>query len=146
MPVWFVRPRLIARTVLLAAAVVGTGCQGTATQTSPIFITDVISGTVVTGVPDYHIIKTSQLSSVSLGLSDLVPNTGIAVGIGLGSPPADGSVGCSVQVFQTVHVGESFPVSGVPAGTFCVAVFEFLNNGVGGIPDPLAYTVKVNHH
>jgi hypothetical protein len=34
----------------------------------------------------------------------------------------------------------------VPSSTFCVSVFEFIANGVGAIPDPLAYTVKFNHH
>lgn len=146
MSVWFVRPRTLARTALLGATVVAAACQGTATQTSPIFITDVLTGTVVAGQPGANIVTTSLSSNASLALADLSPNTGVAVGVGLGSPPGTPGGACSVQVFQTLKVGESFQISAVPSSTFCVSVFEFIANGVGAIPDPLAYTVKFNHH
>lgn len=137
--------RMIARVVLVAATLAAAACQGTATQTSPIFITDVLTGTVVTGSPDFKIVKTFASSSATLALAELTPDTGIALGVGLGNPSSDSST-CSVDVFQTLKVGQSYTISGVPASTFCVSVFEFVNNGAGAVPDPLSYTVKFNHH
>jgi len=146
MPVRFVRSRTVARAALVAASVVAASCQGTATQTSPIFITDVLTGTVAPNQPGAHIVKTNLTSQVTLGLADLTPNPGIAVAVGLGSPPGTPGGSCSVQVFQTLKVGESYQISAVPSSTFCVSVFEFIVNGVGAITEPLAYTVKFNHH
>jgi hypothetical protein len=137
---------MMARAALLAATVAAMACQGTATQTSPIFITDVLTGTVATGAPGFNIVKTNLTSQVTLALADLTPNPGVSVGVGLGSPPGTPGGDCSVQVFQTLKVGESYQISAVPSSTFCISVFEFIVNGVGAIPDPLSYTVKFNHH
>jgi hypothetical protein len=140
------RLRLLARAGLLTATVVAAACQGTATQTSPIFLSDILTGTVATGAPGTNAVKTNQMSSVTLELVALDPNTGVAVGVGLGTPPNLGTGGCSVQVFQTLTVGQQFQITGVPSSTYCVSVFEFVTNGNNMIPNPLNYTVKFNHH
>jgi len=132
--------------MLLTTALAAAACQGTATQTSPIFMTDVLTGTVVSGHPGANIVTTNQAASATLELAGLDPNTGVSVGVGLGTPPNLGTGGCSVQVFQTLTVGQQMQISGVPASTYCVSVFEFLINGGNAIPDPLTYTVKFNHH
>lgn len=147
MPVRFVHLRMLTRTALVMATFAAAACQGTATQTSPIFITDVLTGTVVTDVPGYHVVTTFAPSSASLTLATLTPDTGVALGVGLGTPPQNPtSTDCGIQVFQTLKVGQTFTISGVPSSTYCIAVFELINNGAGAVPDPLAYTVKFNHH
>jgi len=137
--------RAVARAVMLAAVVSAAACSGTATSTSPIFVTDFVTGTVVTQVADVEPVKITVASTVQLVLVSLVPNTGVAVGVGIGVPPADGSAGCTLDAAEALAVGQSFTVA-EDAGAHCIVVFEAIVNGAGAIPDPLTYTVKFNHH
>jgi len=149
MTLQFHRHSTIARAgrVSVAAAILAitAACGGTATSTSPIFTTDLEPGTVVTGAPGFNTLSFKQASNVQIVLSSLDPDTGVSVGVGIGVPPADGSVGCQLDDAQLLRPGQSFTLS-EDAGLHCIAVFESLQNGVGAIPDPLAYVVKVNHH
>lgn len=126
---------------VLLANVCSVSCGDEAATTAP---TSVTSPTTVTwttllyakGAASRSFVA-SQAGSVTVTLQSAAVPIGIAVGV----PAAASGSGCRAATSVTAASSEAPLLTiGVEAGTYCVLAFD-----IGGIVDPIAFTVNLVH-
>jgi hypothetical protein len=106
-------------------------------------ITESFSGEFSQGERTCHGFSLSVPGSITLELTKLEPLGSLTVGLGVGQPNATALDTCDlVAQDNTVRVGELFSSEGLPAGNFCVCVFDVGNIFPGVV---IGYTVEATH-
>lgn len=134
--------------IAIAAAVAGcdTGPSGTGlvpTIVTPTAKTETFMGTVTTGGSDSHPFVSSNYGEVSITLTAVGPPADIVMGVGIGAPAS--VVDSTCRLYQNGYLATAAGASpqlvgNVPAGAYCVQVFD-----VGNVQGPVTYSVTVIH-
>jgi hypothetical protein len=130
-----------ARRLLFVALLAAAGCDDATTATSPTVtspVTELFSGQFIPGGSAARAFTAASAGTVSITLSQLGPQTGLVVGLGIGIPQANGS-GCLMT--QVVEAGASTSAQltvQVDAGTYCVRLHD-----LGTLTSQVAFTVTI---
>ena len=139
--------------VLAIFASFAAGCSDSGTSNSALaalsapssasLVTDSFSGHVEVGGLDLHPFTiTIANQPVMVTLTSAGPPAGILMGLGVGSPAADGTCSVFSNAAIIVPAGTGPHLSGtIATGTYCVAVFD-----VGNQAAAIDYSVKVVHY
>lgn len=142
MPFRLVRtPAWVAIVAMLATA----GCGGSPLSPTEVeefnaltTVTENFSGSVAVGTTVSHAFAVTKAGSVTLTLTDITPDSGVLVGLGLGG--WDGT-NCSIQISTSEgKLNEVYQASTSGAGNFCVAIGD-----PGTFAGDIGYTVKITH-
>jgi hypothetical protein len=129
--------------LLLAVALASASCGDNSTEsptspTTPVYVTDTFTGTLVTGATARHTFSAKTPGAIQLALTGLSPDATLTIGMGLGT--WDGT-SCNVTLQTSLAtVGSVFSASATSAGNFCVTVFD-----VGNVAESTEYTVSLTH-
>ncbi len=126
----------------LAAAVASCGGSTPATPTTPTSttpVTDTFNGTLTKNGAVTHSFTAAAAGSVTATLSDLAPDSTLAIGMSLGT--WNGAACTLVIANNTATKGTALSGTINSAGNFCVMV----NDAGATIADAVTYTVTVTH-
>lgn len=135
--------------VLAAIALAAVACtSGSSENTLPIFpaptppsVTETFTGTIPVGGGDIHTF-TAAAGNISITLTDAAPPAAIAMGLGLGTPAADGSCVFFSGAAVRAQASTTAQLTGQlqSGGSLCVDVFD-----IGNQTEPVNYSVTVVH-
>jgi hypothetical protein len=145
------RQLLPASVVLVALALGVSGCNNSnnsnSTGPTPTLVTETYSGSLVQGGTFTHqpFTVTSSGNQLLAGFTAIGPATVTALGIGIGAwDPTASTCGLNQTQVVAAPVGSTaISATGVPAGAYCVRVFDGGNVGTG---TTATYTVQVQHY
>lgn len=125
-------------------------CSGGSTTTSPsttapaaAVTTDIFTGTVPVGGSDIHnFTVTLSNGQINVILTAAGPPSTIFMGLGVGTPAADGSCSLFAGAAVTTQAGALAQISGTAqAGTYCVGLYD-----VGNQTADITYSVTITHY
>jgi hypothetical protein len=126
----------------LVGALLASGCGGTSTPAAPsdpapAAMVETFSGSVTASGADSHNFTVTQMGAVDITLTSVTPDD-TKVGVAVGTPSG---LSCFVITSVTTQAGQAPQLRGIGlAGPLCVLVYD-----IGGIVDPVTYTVTVAH-
>jgi len=130
-----------ARGLLFVALLAAAGCDDATTATSPTVtspVTELFSGQFVPGGSAARAFTAASAGTVSITLSQLGPQTGLVVGLGIGIPQSNGS-GCLMTQIMEAGASTSPQLTvQVDAGTYCVRLHD-----LGTLTSQVAFTVTI---
>ena len=133
--------RALAAVAILAAlvsAACGSGTSGTTTTPTNPVTTDSFTGTLTRNGAGTFTFITARSGSVTATLVSLGPDSGLTVGLSLGT--WNGNACQTVLAKDNAVQSSSIVGSASAAGSLCVRVYD-----VGNVTDPVAYQIDVAH-
>jgi hypothetical protein len=130
-----------ARWLLLVALLASAGCDDATTASSPTVtspVTELFSGQMMPGGTAARAFTAASAGTVSITLSQLGPDTGLAVGLGIGIPQSNGSGCLMTQVMEAGASTSPQLTVQVDEGTYCVRLHD-----LGTLTSQVAFTVTI---
>ncbi|HVC21505.1 MAG TPA: hypothetical protein VNE16_15635 [Vicinamibacterales bacterium] len=121
----------------VAALCAAFACGGTPTSASATINEPPFSGTLGIAGEAAVPFNVSKQGTVSITVTAFNPQSTIALGVGLGQLTTSG---CLLSVQQTVTVNEPVSFTGIPAGTYCAAIFD-----IGYVTENNTFTLAISH-
>lgn len=135
----------------LIAGAAGCGSSPTAPAADPTVISETFTGTISPLGTDSHSFTvgyaggTSNASITVTALATVANQTPLAITIGVGFGSLNNGVCTPAITILAATIGAELQTTTSPflAGTYCVLIFD--NPGAPTVPEPLTYSIKVNH-
>jgi hypothetical protein len=127
-----------ARGLLFVALLAAAGCDDATTATSPTVTSELFSGQFIPGGSAARAFTAASAGTVSITLSQLGPQTGLVVGLGIGIPQSNGSGCLMTQVMEAGASTSPQLTVQVDAGTYCVRLHD-----LGTLTSQVAFTVTI---
>lgn len=130
-----------ARCLLFAALLAAAGCDDATTATSPTVtspVTELFSGQFMPGGTAAHAFTAASAGTVSITLSQLGPQAGLVVGLGIGIPQSNGSGCLMTQIMEAGAATSPQLTVQVDQGSYCVRLHD-----LGTLASQVAFTVTI---
>jgi hypothetical protein len=137
---------------LLVAGAAGCGGSSPAAPAAPTLISDTFTGTVGPLGADsrsFNVVYSAGTTNASITVTSLVTvanQTPVAITIGVGFGTLSGGLCTPVLTNPVATIGAELATTTSPfvPGTYCVLIFD--NQTAPTIPEPLTYSLTVNHY